>query len=361
MEGSNSKLKISTPGRICLFGEHQDYLKLPVIAAAISKRVTVEGEYLSGTQVHIRLPDINEEDRFPLQPEIPYMKERDYLRSAVNILQRSGFTFSRGIRCTVKGEIPINTGTSSSSALIVSWINFLLRMSDQNQVLPAEKIADLAYKSEVLEFSEPGGMMDHYSTAIGGIIHLSSDPVIKIEKINPLDGAFILGNSEEPKDTTGILARVKKGVIGIVTRLKKNYPQFDLRNISPGDLSVYDNILTHDEMKLLRGTVTNRLITVQALKVLKSENVDHVLFGKLLNEHHEVLRNDLKISTVKIDRMIDAALEAGALGGKINGSGGGGCMFAYSPHNPEKVLEAVRKIAPDSYIVYVDEGTRRDN
>ncbi|HAO48430.1 MAG TPA: GHMP kinase, partial [Runella sp.] len=36
-------MKISTPGRICLFGEHQDYLGLPVVAAAISRRISIEG------------------------------------------------------------------------------------------------------------------------------------------------------------------------------------------------------------------------------------------------------------------------------------------------------------------------------
>ncbi|MFC1564948.1 galactokinase family protein, partial [candidate division KSB1 bacterium] len=38
------KLIVSAPGRICLFGEHQDYLGLPVIAAAIGLRISVSGE-----------------------------------------------------------------------------------------------------------------------------------------------------------------------------------------------------------------------------------------------------------------------------------------------------------------------------
>ena len=37
-------MEISTPGRICLFGEHQDYLGLPVIAMAISLRANLTGE-----------------------------------------------------------------------------------------------------------------------------------------------------------------------------------------------------------------------------------------------------------------------------------------------------------------------------
>ncbi len=34
-------------------------------------------------------------------------------------------------------------------------------------------------------------------------------------------------------------------------------------------------------------------------------------------------------------------LDAGAYGAKINGSGGGGCMFAYAPASPEKVKAAI--------------------
>ena len=40
----NKNLEVSTPGRICLFGEHQDYLGLPVIAMGISLRSIIKGQ-----------------------------------------------------------------------------------------------------------------------------------------------------------------------------------------------------------------------------------------------------------------------------------------------------------------------------
>jgi galactokinase len=43
---------ISTPGRICLFGEHQDYLGLPVIAMAISLRATIRGDKRTDKKSH---------------------------------------------------------------------------------------------------------------------------------------------------------------------------------------------------------------------------------------------------------------------------------------------------------------------
>ena len=55
--------------------------------------------------------------------------------------------------------------------------------------------------------------------------------------------------------------------------------------------------------------------------------------------------------------MLDAAISAGALGGKINGSGGGGCMFAYAPNNPKKVAKAIESVGGKAYIVQMDKGT----
>jgi len=55
--------------------------------------------------------------------------------------------------------------------------------------------------------------------------------------------------------------------------------------------------------------------------------------------------------------MIDAALAAGAFGAKINGSGGGGCMFAYAPENPELVAQAIEKAGGTAYLIKVAEGT----
>ena len=94
--------------------------------------------------------------------------------------------------------------------------------------------------------------------------------------------------------------------------------------------------------------------------ILKQTPLDHKRIGALLTEHQGILRDILKISTPKIDRMMDEALNAGALGGKINGSGGGGCMFAYAPENAERVAEAVGRAGGKAYIVMVDEGTRVD-
>ena len=355
---NRTKIISSAPGRICLFGEHQDYLGLPVIAAGISLRISVDGELTNERSININLPDIDSEESFSMNDEIRYEKERDYFKSCIKILQRNGFTFSKGINCSVKGTIPINAGASSSSALVVSWINFLVKASDQNKNLTDKEIAELAYKAEVLEFSEPGGMMDHYSAALGGVIYLESFPSIKVRKIKPLPGVFVLGNSGQPKDTKTILKRVKFQVLDIVKNLGKKYSDFSLQECKIEDIEKYSQELNNDQKELIAATIKNRDITGKAKKLLEASNVDLNKLGILINQHQDILRESLNISTFKIDKMIDAALNAGALGAKINGSGGGGCMFAYAPEYYEEVSRAIERAGGESYIIKIDSGVR---
>lgn len=351
-------VKVSTPGRICLFGEHQDYLGLPVIAAAISRRVNIEGGKLSDSKAMIHLPDIHRSMNFDIFPEMPYQSKRDYFRSALNILQREGYTFLNGIECTVQGNIPINSGTSSSSALLANWIHFLSLIADIPKPLSPEEIAEIAYRAEVVEFNEAGGMMDHYSTACGNVIYLQSVPKIKVENLKPKLGTFVLGDSQEPKDTVGLLKRVKGGVLIAIDKIKKEFPDFLLSVATFDDLDTFKSLLTFEEQELISGNIDNHRILNKALFLLKSESFNDEDLGELLNQHQFNLRENLKISTPKIDRMIKASLDAGALGGKINGSGGGGCMFVYAPENPEKVAQAIENQGGKAYIISVDEGTR---
>ncbi len=359
MSNMNGRIRISTPGRVCLFGEHQDYLGLPIIAAAISVRISFEGEKQDELSVEIELPDINGKESFRIDGDVNYTEERDYFKSSFNVVKKHGYTFSKGIKGIVRGTIPINAGTSSSSALIVTWINFLTRMSDQGKTLSQEEIAKLAHEAEVLEFKEPGGMMDHYSTAVGGIINLETYPEFKLNILTAKLGSFVLGNSKQPKDTKGILKRVKFGVLDIIARLKKEDSAFSLHNVNYNEMEKYSPLLDDDSFSLIKGTVRNRDILRDARDIFLKDATDHKKIGELMNEHHSILSGICKISTAKIDSMIKAALDAGAYGAKINGSGGGGCMFAYAPENTEKVYNAINKIS-DAHIVNITDGTRED-
>jgi len=351
-------LSVSTPGRVCLFGEHQDYLGLPVIAAAISKRINLTAIPRSDQQVIIHLPDVGRSESFDLRGALAYVATRDYFRSAINVLRRDeGAQFSTGFEVTVRGTIPINAGTSSSSALVIGWVNLLLQMADEPLTRSPEAIADIAYRAEVLEFGEPGGMMDHYATALGDIIYLESQPAIRVRHLRPTLGTFVLGDSREPKDTLGILKHVKLGMLDALKKIRLYNPTFDLHAAPLDSASDYRHLLTTDEQSLFASNLSDRDILREALTVLDAPVVDDGYLGELLNRHQDNLRDAKRISTPKIDRMLTAAMQAGALGGKINGSGGGGCMFAYAPQNSEAVAEAIERQGGQAHIITVDTGT----
>ncbi len=358
MTNETENLKVSAPGRICLFGEHQDYLGLPVIAAAVGLRISVSGKRRNDKVFILDMPDILEQDRIDLSEPVNYIKERDYFRSGLNVLLRMGIRINHGYNCRIRGNIPINAGTSSSSALTVAWIKFLLNAAKDNRAESPIDLTKLAHEAEVLEFKEPGGMMDHFMAAFGGIRFIDFNRIEDHLEIPAQMGKFILGDSCEPKDTTGMLARVKMGAIDAMKRLKMEEEGLCISNLHMEHLERYSKLISDDQLDLLEGNIVNRELTKDAKKLMMNEVVDNTGLGELLTRHHVQLRDKLRISTPKIDRMLDAAMNSGALGGKINGSGGGGCMFVYAPENTEEIAESIKREGGVPYIISIDDGAR---
>ncbi len=354
-------LAVSAPGRICLLGEHQDYLGLPVIPCAINLRITITGECRDDHRFSIRLPDINSSDEFLFDGEIQYVLERDYLRSVVNVLKREDVVFTHGYDCVVRGEIPINSGTSSSSALCVAWVKFLLCIANDGRKDSPEEIGRIAYLAEVEEFGEPGGMMDQYSSALGSVICVDFEPEFRITRLQEEFGAFVLGDSLQEKDTKRTLSRIKTGTFSAVEKIRDMVEDFNLNTSSLDEISPLLSSLPDNERLLLEGAMKTRDIVKRARELFASGEMDDATLGNSLNDQQNVLRDNLRISTPKLDKMIEAAIEAGALGGKINGSGEGGCMFAYTPSNAEAVAEAIEKAGGKAFIIEIDDGVREAN
>jgi len=354
------ELRVTAPGRICLLGEHQDYFGLSVISAAINLRISIQGQRRTDSLFRIQLPDIGEEESFVLQGEIPYRIKRDYIRSAVNVLRRRGVNFDYGWDCLVSGSIPVNSGTGSSSALVVAWIKFLLESAKDSRTADVEAIAELSFEAEVAEFEEPGGKMDHYSSALGGVLSIHFEDKVMIRRLKTPIGQFVLADSGEKKDTTGLLSYIKSHVLQGVLTIQERKQEFNLR--SPLDEGVREEIkkLDHEKRRLVEGTLLTREITAEGEKLFQAETFDHQRFGLLLTRQHEILRDYLQISTDKIELMRETALQHGSLGAKINGSGGGGCLFAYAPQAAEEVAQALELIGAKALIVNVDEGVRKE-
>lgn len=365
-------IKIKSPGRVCLFGEHQDYLNYPVIAMAISKYIYLEASRISIQKFIVDLPNINDKLEIQLKNrELEYNSDRDYLRSGYNQFLRKGAKFNKGYKIKITGNIPINAGVASSSAFVIAWLSFLNLISGEK--ISKKELADIGYKTEVAEFGEAGGKMDFYTSIYGDIIYLK--PIESISEVieipMKLDG-FVLGDSKEKKDTVEDLRRVKTLSKKAFKSLKEIMPKFKEFHTNLEDIKPILPSLNKEHQEKIIGNIINRDLTLSAKKLilkwqknkLRSPNSDEInnfyyQLGLLLNNHQTELSEHIKISTPKIDRMISACIDSGALGAKINGSGFGGTMFALAPGGEEKLMQTLINEDADAYQIATSNGVEQ--
>jgi galactokinase len=292
---TEEELRVSAPGRICLFGEHQDYFGLSIIAAAINLRISISGKKRKDSIFKINLPDIEDTEEFSVEKKLEYTKERDYLKSSINLLKRKGINLPAGWDCLIQGTVPINAGSASSSALVVAWIKFLLETAKDERAKKADEIAELGFLAEVAEFKEPGGKMDHYASSLGGVVSINFDEKLKVRKLkNPLK-EFVLADSLQKKDTTGMLGYIKNHVLQGVANLRKKREGFSLKNSPLQEVEDEIEKLSPDERRLLKGTLLTRNLAAEGETLFESDVFDHARFGDLLTSQHEVLRDYLCI------------------------------------------------------------------
>ena len=352
---------VSAPGRICLFGEHQDFLGLSVIACPIDLTITLTCTPRTDRHLAVHFPDLSGSPRDLIHADrlAEYRHNRDYVRSATNVLRREGLHIKQGYDCTVHGTIPINAGTSSSSALVVAWTAFLLNTQNGNLPHDREDIARFAHKAEVVEFDEPGGMMDHYASAVGGLLYIDCcDPITVTHLPARLEG-FVLGDTGVPKNTTGTLRASRDDTRAGLEILRRHIADFDLKQTPLAQAEQYFTLMPADVRRRVRANFINRDLCQEARRMLSEPVVqDEAKLGSLIHQHQVQLRDGIGVSHPKLDQLIDAALEAGALGGKLNGSGCGGCMFAYAPGKQQEVKEAIERAGGRGFVIEVSDGVK---
>lgn len=371
----STEIRVSTPSRLCLFGEHLDYLGLEVIAVAINLRFSAKITKRDDSLVRIRIRDasidtLNAENTeglytsyaFNLAEPITYENNRDYLRSTVNVLLRAGYPLT-GADIQMDSEIPIGKGMCSSSTMIVVLTRALLESIGHADANNPEKIAHLAFDAEVTEFGEPGGMMDHYTSAIGGLVNLSfPNGETEVYPLSgKLGGRFILFDSLQQKDTTRVLGNAKTPALEAIAMLSE-YGIKSVRDFTDDAKMPLLEKLDEDHKRVLSAAVDNFRILLEAKKLLNADVIDDVAIGALISRHHANLRDGLRISTPRIEEILETAKANGALGGKINGSGGGGCGYVYAREEDcEKIMKAIEALGYPTKMLMQDTGVRKEN
>ena len=336
-------IQVKAPARICFFGDHQDYLDLPVIAGTINRYIYIEGTPNSTTNLFLQFIDIDKDMSIDLNEQLNTIHNEDYIRSVLVVLRKQGFHFTQGHDIKIWGDIPINAGVSSSSALVVAWIRFLLTATNQDQDISDIQIGQWAYEAEVTYFNQPGGLMDQYTIAQGGLLYIDTLKA-ETQRLRADFGSLVIAESGIAKQTLTVLQNAKTYGRAAIAEVQKNVPNFNMQEAGEEAYKEYLKYVSKPYQAHWYAAVNNFVLTQNAKAMLSSSTTDHVTLGKWMNAHQDILQERIQNTPEVMQKQIKAALQAGALGAKIIGSGGGGCMVAMvSEATKEKVILAFLK------------------
>lgn len=217
------------------------------------------------------------------------------------------------------GDVPASTGLGGSSAFAVGLLNAL--HAYRGERVSAGQLAEEACHIEIELLQEPIGKQDQYAAAFGGLNMFSFKP----------DGGVTVENPKLPK--AGI------------RELFENILMF-----WTGHRRDAGGVLREQDSKTAANLKDLRAMRDQARDLYNRLNdgaVDAVTFGKILHRGWLKKRGlATSITTSQIDQWYNAAMEAGATGGKLCGAGGGGfLLFLVPPERQVSVREAMSPLS----------------
>jgi galactokinase len=335
-----TRIIVQAPARICFFGDHQDYLGLPVIAGAINRFIKVKAVPTTDSNYTIQLLDLQEEIFIDLTQNYNLKDATNYFQSCMAVLAQKGAVFSQGYSIEISGTIPVNAGVSSSSALVVAWLRFLVQAQEGQWTVTDAQIGEWAYEAEVLYFDQPGGLMDQYTIARGGMVYIDTRKGTTT-MLTPRMGTLILAESGIAKQTLSVLQNARNYAQNAIEEVKRKLPHFDLHKAGKNDYKKYLAFVSSRHKPYWYAAIHNHLITQKAKEELAKLSPDLKQLGQLMNAHQKILQECIQNTPVQMVEQLEAAQKAGALGAKIIGSGGGGCMVALTTNELKtQVIEA---------------------
>jgi D-glycero-alpha-D-manno-heptose-7-phosphate kinase len=237
------------------------------------------------------------------------------------------------IEITTLADIPSGTGLGSSGSFTTALIKALYAHYRKN--IHPQQLAELACHIEIEKLGEPIGKQDQYIAAYGGISEftfhkdgsVSSAPLdLSVQTVHDLEDNLVLFFTGISRSAGSILKdQVDK------SKAKDN--------------SMIDN---------LHFTKNLGLRSKAALL-----NNDTHNFGELMHEHWEHKKSRSNgMSNEFIDNAYNKALQAGAVGGKLVGAGGGGFLMFYAS-DKEKLRNKMSEIGLEEVRFQFDfEGTK---
>jgi mevalonate kinase len=302
------EITASAPGKVILFGEHAVVLGKPAIALAVNRRVkvTIRPQKELSNNINVKIPSLDvqgsiTQDKGTIE-DISHDKAGvlQYIKVA---LQKTGIR--GGLELEVSLDIPIGAGMGSSAAITVATL--AAAASYNQQELTREQIAKTSHQVE-LEVQGAASPMDTTISTYGGVIYLHEGKATPLQPANDLP--LVVGYTSQPGNTGELITEVAKR--------RNTYPDI----INPIIDSI-ENVTNEAREAIIKG--------------------NEKIIGELMNINQGLL-DALGVNTWELSRLIYQARQAGALGSKLTGAGGGGSMIAYCPGRTRQVLSQLEKL-----------------
>ena len=307
------------PGKLILAGEHFVVLGAPAVSMAINlyafatAQATADGDLK--VEANIPLSTLSEGER-KSRPDTNELLEpfRLAARESLDSLDRRG----RGVSVEIECQIPIGAGLGSSAATAVAIIAATSRAYGAR--LDKSRICQIAFGPESYLHGSPSGV-DHATSTYGGLIQFSKPDKVKQIKLKRMPTLLVC-------DTN--VHRSTKGLVGSVVKRAR------------ADSEGYRSRV---------GEVSQ--ISESVVRALRRN--DDVELGELMNRNHELLVQ-IGVSHPMLNKLVSASRKAGALGAKMTGAGGGGCMIALCKDEKEasRIGSRLRRIGGSPYLVSLD-------
>ena len=278
-------------GKTILFGEHFVVHGVPGIASAVDSAADA---IVKKGQKGINVTDERTGAKgYAEKKKLQQLESIERMLTAMNMDPKK-----TGMDIWLGGNLPGFSGLGASAASSVAIARAIAE--EFNLVLSDDKINDVAYEAEKAYAGNPSGI-DNTAATFGGLIWFKknlgsgSNEIEQLSIREPVE--IIIGN-------TGIVANTKAMVAGVAERKQMNPKK-------------YDKIFEQAEELAHKGR-----------KALKKFDLKQV--GELMNENHRLLQ-EIEVSCKELDYLVDLARKQGAVGAKMTGGGGGGCMLALTP------------------------------
>ena len=224
----------------------------------------------------------------------------------------------KGLEIHHDGDLPARSGLGSSSAFTVGLLGAIHALLGKH--MSKEALANEAIHVEQCLLREPVGLQDQIATSFGGFNHITFGR----------DGSHDVRPMILPRERLEALQDHLLLVFTGISRISADVAESVVANLTARSGAMAD----------LQQMVD------RAIEILSSPTTDVVEFGRLLHESWKLKATlSPRVTNESIDVVYQAAREAGAIGGKLLGAGGGGFMLLFvKPQDRTRVRQVLKNL-----------------